>query len=133
MTMMPTVRRTLRWLLGPALLAGLGACATILGDDFEAACDGLDDCGDCWDCALDGDCADKLNACTSNEDCAAIIQCSIACGNAFEEGSEEHGACLFECENRPIWMHGRPAYLVLVECVDCSCQDSCDIPSGTCS
>ncbi|MBN2531176.1 MAG: hypothetical protein JXR76_32635 [Deltaproteobacteria bacterium] len=74
------------------------------GDTSVANCDGdsVDCYEDCWDCALQGQCAPAVDACQKNEKCAALLACrdQDCCNgrtiNDCLEG-DEWVACITNC------------------------------------
>ncbi|WP_437746769.1 latent transforming growth factor beta-binding protein [Sorangium sp. So ce302] len=103
---------------------GTGLCeeGTDLADcNATLACDDLDECGSdtsgCIGCAVQGSCADELDACTLNDDCILFAQCAVTC----EDGDD---ACFTACMDRH--PDGARLYLDYDTCVNCDeCYYSC--------
>ena len=72
-------------------------------------------CDSCQTCAMEGVCAASLNACFSDAECYALVECLSACAD---------DACFQNCANsHPGAM---PLYNAVGECIFCdACVSSC--------
>ncbi len=79
-------------------------------------CDNTGDCGFCQQCALEGPCAADWDACLSNIDCAALIDCITQC---TDDG------CYEKCQDT--YQAGIDLYMTVATCVVC---DACFADCG---
>lgn len=80
-----------------------------------STCDSSLDCGTCADCAIAGVCTPQMNACQTDQDCLALLDCLSAC---------QDQTCADTCATQ--YPGGQQTYMNMVTCVLCqACTSSC--------
>jgi hypothetical protein len=91
--------------------------STTPSDTFPASCDGHGDCGACFDCAVNGECADETATCIASETCAALLDCLAQC-------PDDDDICLGDCYNA----YPPEAADLVIDfrvCINCVCAVDC--------
>ncbi len=80
-------------------------------------CDNSGDCGSCANCSLGQSCAGEMNACFSDADCSALIDCL---GDCFDE------VCANACADAH--PSGMQLYMAMTMCAFCdACPSDCAV------
>ncbi len=86
-------------------------------------CDATGDCGTCGNCAIAGACQATMNACESDQNCVALLDCLSTCADQ---------TCADGCMTQ--YPGGQTGYMAVVSCVVCQvCPITCDAAATGCT
>lgn len=88
----------------------------------SSSCD-TGDCSTCSDCAQNGICQFETLDCEFDCDCYNIIAC-------IQAESCSTNACIDNCIS--LYPYGESTFDTLIQCLNCACVQSCQVPAGTC-